>query len=294
MVKIDDTYCEAFDSLYTAVLVTAKDERWLSFAVNSATGYATSTINCDCEAGLDRMLHADTPDGRVGAIIQFHVPQFKKDAKNLLEWALIHRIGQCVLTCPTASLWNPMDGTELLPVGKKLGFFGDGYQKTEKIAGKDVVVVPTMSGEFLIEENLGVAEGVMGGNLWLMAEDADSALHAAEKAVAAISGVEGVITPFPGGVCGSGSKVGSKYSFLIASTFHSFCPTLTEVVEDTRVPEGVGSVMEIIIDGASESAVRSAMKAAVEAASEVKGLDSISSGNYGGRLGRHKIPLLGL
>jgi len=285
---VDHTYAEAFKSIYAEVLVSAKDRRWLDYAVASATGHASSTILCDCEAGLDHYT-PNTPDGRPGAVLQFHVPKFKKNHVRALELVLIRRIGQNILTCPTASAWNRIDSVEKFKIGKKLGYFGDGFQRKARQYDRDIWIIPIMGGEFWIEAYFGYAEGVMGGNLWLMGESLEAALTAAEKALTAIRNVEGVITPFPGGITWSGSKAGSRYPFLVASTFHTYCPTLRNELEDSQVPAGVNSIMEIIINGRDPETVQKAMQSGVEAALDSPGLVKISAGNYGGRLGKYKL-----
>jgi len=290
MVEIEDTYAEGFSGYYSEILVTAKNEKWLMAAVSSATGFATSGIGCSCEAGIDQILK-DTPDGRIGAALQFWIPAWQKDATKKLEMELIHRIGQSILTAPTTSVWNSTDSDEKLEVGKKLGFFGDGFQKKDIVHDRDVVKIPRMMGEFLIEEKIGYGNGVMGGNLWFFGDSEDSALEAAEKAVDAIRKVSGVVATFPGGVCASGSKVGSKYSFLIASTNCKFCPTLKGELEDSKVPDEVNSISEIVFNGISEEKVKEAMDSAVTATESVQGLIKISAGNYGGKLGKYKIYL---
>lgn len=287
---IDDTYAEAFSSLYAEVLVTAADRRWLDEAVSAVTGHASSTVMCDCEAGRVAQA-AETPDGRPGAIVQFHVPRFRKDRLRALELVLIRRLGQNVLTCPTAAAWNRIDSPEKYRIGRKLGFFGDGFQERGERHGRRVWIVPVMGGEFTCETLFGYAEGVMGGNLLMLGRDLSAALAAADRALGAIQGVDGVITPFPGGCTWSGSKAGSRYRFLIASTFQSFCPTLRGRVAESKVPAGVEAVIEIIINGRNLEAVRQAMYAGIRAARETPGLVGISAGNYGGRLGKHKIPL---
>lgn len=287
---VEDTYAEAFGSLYAEVLITAASPVWLEHAVCAVTGHASSTVMCDCEAGLVRRTD-DTPDGRPGAVVQFHVPRFRKDRVRALELVLIRRLGQNVLTCPTAAAWNRIDSPEAYRIGRKLGYFGDGHQERGARFGRKVWIVPVMGGEFIVEERFGYASGVMGGNLLMLGKDLGSALEAAAGALAAIRRVEGVITPFPGGCTWSGSKAGSRYRFLIASTFEKFCPTLRGRIADSRVGEDVGAVIEIIIDGRNEEAVRAAMAAGIGAARETPGLVRISAGNYGGRLGKHKIPL---
>jgi formylmethanofuran--tetrahydromethanopterin N-formyltransferase len=294
---VDDTYAEAFKSIYAEILITARDRRWLDHAIHAATGHASSTIMCDCEAGVDRYIdpgdpRESTPDGRPGAVVQFHVPRFKKDGVTALERALLARISQNVLTCPTTACFNLLDTTPFYKLGRKVALFGDGYQFRDARHGRRVWVVPILGGEFVIDRRFGYSEGVMGGNLWLLGRDVDAALTAAERAAAAIAGVPGVITPFPGGVAGSGSKAGSRYSFLIASTYEKYCPTLRGAPGvDSALPEEVNAVMEIIINGRDTRSIVAATQAAIEAAVATPGLVRISAGNYGGRLGKSLIYL---
>jgi formylmethanofuran--tetrahydromethanopterin N-formyltransferase len=291
---IDDTYAEAFRSIYAAVLITARDRYWLDRAVQAATGNASSTILCDCEAGLDRYVDADaTPDHRPGAIVQFHVPRFYKDREARLERLLLVRISQNVLTCPTTAAFNVLDASERwFPLGRKLAYFGDGFQYKAERFGRRCWVVPILSGEFVIERRYGWADGLMGGNLWFFGRSADAALEAATKAAAAASTTPGVILPFPGGVAASGSKAGSRYKFAIASTYAEYCPTLRgKDSVATRLPEGVASVQEIIINGADLPTIIQATQAAIAAATNVSELLTISAGNYGGRLGKSFIYL---
>jgi formylmethanofuran--tetrahydromethanopterin N-formyltransferase len=297
--QIDDTYAEAFRSLYAEVLITAGDRSWLDHAVQAATGNASSTILCDCEAGLDRYVGPGgdaswpTPDGRPGAILQFHVPRFRKDRVEALERSLLVRISQNVLTCPTASCFNVLDTDSYYRLGRKLAFFGDGYQFRDERYGRKVWVVPILGGEFIIDRRFGYSDGLMGGNLWFMGRDLDASLEAAERGVQAVKTSKGVIMPFPGGIAASGSKAGSRYKFAIASTFEAFCPTLrTKLGDQSRVPEGVGSIMEIIINGHDLAAISTATQAAIAASVETPGLVKISAGNYGGRLGKSFVYLL--
>jgi formylmethanofuran--tetrahydromethanopterin N-formyltransferase len=286
--EIDDTYAEAFRSIYAEVLITARDRRWLDHAVSNATGNASSTILCDCEAGLDRTLDGTaTPDGRPGALVQFHVPRFRKDRVEALERSLMVRISQNVLTCATASCFCPDPGENRYKLGRKIAFFGDGYQRRDIRHSRRVWVVPTLGGEFVIDRRFGWREGLMGGNLWFFGSTADAAILAAERAAEAASQTPGVILPFPGGIAASGSKAGSRYSFAVASTYEAYCPTLRDRLGDrSRLPAGVASVMEIIINGKDLETLTSATKAAIAASVETPGLVRISAGNYGGRLGK--------
>lgn len=297
--EIDDTYAEAFRSIYAEVLITARDRVWLDHAVNAATGNASSSILCDCEAGLDRYVGpGETPDARHGAIVQFHVPRFHKDRARRLERALLVRLSQNVLTCPTAACFNLLDNS-LTPdnsfkLGRKIAFFGDGWQYRDVRFGRKVWVIPILSGEFVLDRRFGFRDGLMGGNLWFMGESADAALLAAERAVQAVRDVAGVIMPFPGGIASSGSKAGSRYKFSVASTFEAYCPTLrNQLGEQSKVPAGVASIQEIIINGRDLPTIAKATQAAIAASVETPGLAKISAGNYGGRLGKSFIYLHG-
>ena len=295
---IDDTYAEAFRGIFAQVLVTARDRRWLEHACHAATGHASSSILCDCEAGVERFVGPGgddsfpTPDGRPGAILQFHVPRFRKDRVEHLERVLLARLSQNVLTCPTTACFNLLETDPYFKLGRKIAFFGDGCQFRDIRFGRKVWTIPIMSGEFVIDRRFGFADGIMGGNLWFFGETADAALTAAERGVAALAQFPGVITPFPGGVASSGSKAGSRYSFLIASTNHPFCPTLKERLgTEFEVPPNVTSIQEIIINGRDLETVSAATQAAIAAAVETPGLVKISAGNYGGRLGKSLIYL---
>ncbi|HEX5103739.1 MAG TPA: formylmethanofuran--tetrahydromethanopterin N-formyltransferase, partial [Pirellulaceae bacterium] len=229
---IEDTYAEAFRSIYVEFLITARDRRWVEQAAAAATGNASSTILCDCEAGVDRYVGPGgdesfaTPDGRPGAIVQLHVPRFRKDRLAALERAALIRISQNVLTCPTAACFNLIDSPEYFRLGRKIAYFGDGFQRRIERYGRKLWWIPTLGGEFVLDRRFGYADGLMGGNLWYFGETADAALAAAEAGAAAASDCPGVILPFPGGVAGSGSKAGSKYKFSIASTYEKYCPLL--------------------------------------------------------------------
>ncbi len=298
-VLVEDTYAEAFRSVYVEFLITARDRKWLDHAISAATGHGSSTILCDCEAGLDRYVGPDsdesvsTPDGRPGAICQLHVPRFWKHRVEALEKALLARISQNVLTCPTTRCFSLSDSDPYYRLGRKLAFFGDGFERLEDRFGRRMWVVPTMAGDFCIDRRFAYSDGVMGGNLWFMATTEAAALEAAECAVEACQSVAGVITPFPGGVAASGSKAGSRHKFLFASTNERFCPTLrNRPGVESQIPDGVQSVMEIIINGRDLVVVSEATQAAIRAASTVDGVITITAGNYGGRLGKSWVWLI--
>jgi len=299
---VDDTYAEAFRSIYAEVLITARDRTWLDHAVQAATGNASSTILCDCEAGLDRYVGPGgdesfaTPDGRPGAIVQFHVPRFHKDRAARLERSLLVRLSQNVLTCPTTSCFNLVEtapeSTDYFKLGRKIAYFGDHHQFRDVRHGRPVWVIPILGGEFFLDRRFAFRDGLMGGNLWFFGDSVDSALEAACRGRDAAAGTPGIIQPFPGGIAASGSKAGSSYKFTIASTYAEYCPTLREKLGDqSRLPAGVNSVMEIILNGRDLPTIVAATQSAIAASLETPGLIRISAGNYGGRLGKSFIYL---
>lgn len=294
---VEDTYAEGFRSIYAEFLVTARDRKWLDHCCHAVTGHASSTILCDSEVGVVKFVDGqtagqETPDGRVGAIIQVHVPRFRKDRVEHLERVLLARISQNVLTCPTARCFNRLETDAYFKLGRKVAFFGDGHQFRDKRHGTLGWVVPIMGGEFYLTRRFGYRDGVMGGNLWFMATSEDAAIDAAERAAAAANDAGDCVLTFPGGVAASASKAGSRYSFLIASTYAEYCPTLkNKLGEQSRVPDGVQSIMEIVINGSSLEAVAQATYAAIDAALPTPGLVRITAGNYGGRLGKSFIYL---
>lgn len=286
-VSIEDTFAEAFPMTAARVVVTAETPGWARTAGQGATGYAASVIGCDAEAGIERELAADeTPDGRPGVALLFF--GFSRDN---LQKAVVNRVAQCVLTCATTACYNgqPGDPGKAIKVGGNLRFFGDGWQISKRLDGRRYWRVPTMDGEFLCEDEFGTVKGVAGGNFLILGETQAGTLAAAEAAVAAIRQVPGVILPFPGGVVRSGSKVGSKYKGLKASTNEAYCPTLRGLV-NTALPEGVNAVYEIVIDGLDLAAVENAMRAGVRAACR-PGVVKITAGNYGGKLGPFHLHL---
>ncbi|PYP59829.1 MAG: formylmethanofuran--tetrahydromethanopterin N-formyltransferase [Gemmatimonadetes bacterium] len=286
-VAIEDTFAEAFTMRVARLLITGRTLGWAREAAVKLTGFATSVIGCKCEAGIERELRDDeTPDGRPGVSVLF----LTMDKASLPE-QLIVRVGQTVLTCPTTACFDGLpEAPDRLPVGKALRVFGDGFQASKVIGGKRYWRLPVMEGEFLIEETFGMLKGVGGGNFLILARDADAALASAEAAVAAMTGLPGVILPFPGGVVRSGSKVGSqRYKNLIATTNDAFAPTLKAVTQ-SQLPEVVNSVLEIVLDGTDGPSIEAAMRAGIRAACR-PGVQTITAGNYGGRLGPHHFYL---
>jgi formylmethanofuran--tetrahydromethanopterin N-formyltransferase len=286
-VFIENTFAEAFTMRVARIVITARNPRWAREAALKLTGFATSVIGCKCEAGIERVLRPeDTPDGRPGVSVLFMVMSKDEMPKRLIE-----RIGQTVLTCPTTACFDGMpDAPDRVGVGSALRFFGDGFQASKVIAGQRYWRIPVMEGEFLVQEKFGMVKGVGGGNFLILAQSADAALEAAEAGAEAMSGHGGVILPFPGGVVRSGSKVGSRrIKSMIASTNDAYCPTLRALTK-TELPEGVNSVLEIVINGVDAPAIAGAMRAGIDAACR-EGVVAITAGNYGGKLGPHHFHL---
>ncbi|NVM54455.1 MAG: formylmethanofuran--tetrahydromethanopterin N-formyltransferase [Candidatus Helarchaeota archaeon] len=301
-VEIEDTYAEAFKMWCSRVLITALNEEWVENAIRTFTGFAVSTIACDCEAAVDKIIPANqTPDKRPGASVLLFA------GRKSLGKALMNRIGQCILTCPTTSLFDWLNeepstykdkktGEQkpaIFPTGKNMRYFGDGWEKSGTVGDRKVWKIPVMEGLFIIEESIRAKKAVAGGNFFILGDSLENTLKAATAAVKAINAIEGVITSFPGGVCRSGSKTGSlKYAkFMHASTNHKYCPAIKDEVPDSEIPDGVNCVLEIVLNGISFDKVKEATAAGIQAAVKVAGIKKITAGNYGGTLGKFEVVL---
>jgi formylmethanofuran--tetrahydromethanopterin N-formyltransferase len=293
-VVIDDTFAEAFNMRGTRVLITAQNIKWAYNAANAMTGFATSVIGCGVEAGIEGELSEnETPDGRPGVSILM----FAMGSKILMQ-QLETRMGQCILTCPTAAAFSGIASEDQISLGKHLRYFGDGYQISKLLPNaqgenKRYWRIPVMDGEFLTEETTGMVRAIGGGNFLVLGQSQPQVLAACEAAIEAMRAIPNVIMPFPGGVVRSGSKVGSKYPKMFASTNDAFCPTLKGVVK-SELDMDIESVMEIVIDGLSFEDIAQSMKVGIEAVCSFgpeKGIKRISAGNYGGKLGPHLFKL---
>ncbi len=288
-ITVDDTFAEAFGMSGTALILTADSPKWAMIAATTMTGFGTSVIGCGAECGIDRVLDpAETPDGRPGVrVLMFG---FSPDS---LGPQVKNRVGQCVLTSPGSACYNGLVSEQKLPLSAGPRFFGDGWQISKRLGKSRYWRVPVMDGEFVIEDKCGLTtEAVGGGNLLILGTHRAGLLETTEAAVAAIAAVPDVITPFPGGIVRSGSKVGSKYN-APASTNNAFCPTLRGTTA-SELDATTLAVLEIVIDGLTSKAVSDAMRAgldAVLATGAAKGVTRVSAGNYGGKLGQHHYHL---
>ena len=285
-VIIEDTFAEMFPLWAGRLLITAANEKWAQIAARTASGFASSIIMSPAEASVETLVGPEeTPDGRPGAIIQIY-----QSSRGALKKQISLRIGQCVMTCPTTAVFDALPKAKRrINLGKSLRYFGDGYQKKDEVGGRTVWRIPVMEGEFVVEEECGIMKAVASGNMLILAKDWETALKASEDAKEAITkNVRGAIMPFPGGLCRAGSKVGSLNYKLPASTNHQYCPTIRKLVKDSEIPEGVGSVCEIVINGLNQKVVKKAMGIGINAAIKVPGVVKITAGNYGGKLGPYR------
>jgi len=293
--EIEDTYAEAFDGIVSRVVVTADHKQVLRRAAEDATATPSIVIG-RIEGGIEKYLNKqETPDGRSGAILQFWggIDENKplKEALKRFEAELSFRIRQDILVKPFTAVFDALPNPEgKMGMMERVGHCGDGFEWEEKHYGRNVIVVPLMVSNFLIERELGYARGVMGANFWFMCKTKRAVMEAGKKALDTIHQVPGVITPFD--VCSAGSKPETNFPLIGPTTNHPHCPTLKERLgEESNVPDGVKYIPEIVINGTSMEVVKKAMKAGIRSASKVDGVVRISAGNYGGKLGKHRIYL---
>ena len=287
-IKIENTFAEAFPMKAARLIITADSKYWLKQAVNNMTGFATSVIACGCEAGIEKEIRSsETPDGRSGIAVLL----FAMDSKGLAKQVL-RRVGQCILTSPTTACFSGLESDEKIDLGNAIRYFGDGFQVSKKINDKKIWRIPVMEGEFVIEDKTSITKGIGGGNILIIGDSNQEVLKSTEAAVKEMRKVNNIILPFPGGIVRSGSKVGSKYKSLIASTNDAYCPTLKGITK-TKLSKNNESVLEIVIDGTNEKDISLAMKKGINIICKKfnKGIKSISAGNYGGKLGPYHFHL---
>ena len=281
-VKIEKTFAEAFPMKASRLIITAESKYWLKKAVDSMTGFATSVIACGCESGIEKEIPpSKTPDGRPGMTVLLFAMNSESLAKQVLR-----RVGQCILTTPTTACFSGLETDEKINLGNAIRYFGDGFQISKKINNKKFWRIPVMEGEFIIEDKTSITSGIGGGNILIIGTSNKEVLKAGEAAVKEMKKIDNIILPFPGGIVRSGSKVGSKYKNLIASTNDAYCPTLKGITK-TNLDKDIECVLEIVVDGINEKDIALAMKKGISIICKKfnKGIKSISAGNYGGKLG---------
>jgi formylmethanofuran--tetrahydromethanopterin N-formyltransferase len=294
--EIEDTYAEAFDGLYCRVIVTADDEKTAREAAEDSAATPSGVIGrLDC--GVEKWLSEnETPDNRKGAILQFWKGLDKgkplEDMVKRCEKELSYRIRQDILVKPFTAVFDALSAKAegKFDMMERVGHCGDGYEWEEQRYGRSMIVVPIMVPNFLIERCVGYAHGISGGNFWMMCETKEAMKEAGDKALEAIHKVTGVITPFD--VCSAGSKTETRFPLIGPTTNHPYCPSLKQALEtNSKVPENVNYIPEIVVNGISLQAVKEAMRKGIEAILNVEGLVRISAGNYDGKLGNYKIHL---
>lgn len=287
--NIEDTYCEAFDGLFTRLIITARNRRYLERAAHGSS-CLPSTVVGRTEGGIEKWLPGEeTPDGRPGAIVQIWGNAGGKKAVENFKYELSLRIRQGILVVPTTRVFNHWDSEEKIGTLEGIGHCGDGYEWFEERYGRKMINVPLMMGEFLIEYELSLGRGIAGGNIWYYCRDEETALDVGEKAVSAVEKINGAVTTFD--ICSAGSKVETNYPEIGPTTNHPYCPTLVGKIKGSRVPSGVGSIPEIVINAVDMESLEKAMRACVDAARGMDGVRGVSAGNYGGKLGKYHIYL---
>jgi len=292
---IEDTYAEAFTGIFCRLIITANDEKTLREAVEDSTATPSGVIG-RTEGGIEKYLsQKETPDKRPGALLQFWgeinpKKTFEQSLKKF-ETELSYRIRQDILVKPFTAVYDALPNAEgKIDMMESVGHCGDGYEWVEKRFRREVIVVPLMVPDFVIERYFGYSRGVMGGNFWIMCKTKRALKQAAEKALAATHSVGGVVTPFD--VCSAGSKPETHFPRIGPTTNHLYCPSLRrQLGRESKVPEGVRYIAEIVYDGISLEAVKEATKAGIQAVLGINGVVKVSAGNYGGKLGQHKISL---
>ncbi|MEM2103598.1 MAG: formylmethanofuran--tetrahydromethanopterin N-formyltransferase [Candidatus Bathyarchaeia archaeon] len=293
--RIEETYSEAFKGIYCRIIVTADDEETLRKAVLQATATPSIVIG-RVEGGIERWLsEKETPDNRKGAVLQFWggIDSKKPFSESLKKFEIefSYRVRQDILVKPFTAVFDALpNALGKIDMMERVGHCGDGYEWVENRYGRNVIVVPIMVPDFIIERFLGYACGVMGANFWVMCQTKEAVKEAGVKAVEAVHKSVGVVTPFD--ICSAGSKPETRFPWIGPTTNHPYCPSLKKLLgKESKVPNGVNFIPEIVINGVSLEAVKNAMKAGIEAALNVRGVAKISAGNYGGKLGEYKIHL---
>lgn len=307
---IENTYFESFDGIYIRVIITAEDKKTLYRAAYDSTSTPGAVIG-RVEGGVEKFIDkSQTPDGRIGVIVQYW---FGLDDLEKFELELSYRIRQDVLTKPFTSVFAAndlnLDNSQesyqessqglyqwsINPAGyigmmKQVGHCGDGYEWKEKLNGREIINVPISVPDFKIESKLPYYNGIMGANFWYMCKTKEAVINAGNAAIDAINGVNGVICPFD--ICSAASKVETNYPWIGPTTNHPYCPSLkSKLANRSKVPENANYIPEIVINGVDMVSVNKAMKVGIDACLEFDDVIKISAGNYNGALGKYKVNL---
>ena len=296
--KLDDNYAEAFEGIFTRIIITAENEQTVKRAAEDCTSTPSIVIG-RVEGGIERFVSEnDTPDGRKGVLVQFWggLDRSKplQDSVKKFEIELSYRIRQDILVKPFTAVFNALENsTGQIDTMERIGHCGDGFEWEEDLKGRRMINVPIMVPDFRIERYLGYSTGVMGGNFWYMCKTKKAVFEAGQRALDAIHQVDGAVTPFD--ICSAGSKPETKFPWIGPTTNELYCPSLKSKLGDrSRVPEDVYYIPEVVINGIDLPTVTRAMKAGIESIWDINEVDRISAGNYEGKLGKYRIELKGL
>ena len=287
-------FCEAFSGVGVQILITAQDVQFLNRAVNSFTALP-STIFGDAEGGIARwLLKEETPDNRLGAIVQLWITGTSEKSIVKLYDRLGRRMRQGILVVPTTTVFcaMPFEGDGEFDMMNNVGHCGDGYEEIIEAHGINMISVPIMMGyDFLVEEKISYIKGIMGGNLWLFCDSVESGIKVGRKVVEIFAKIDNVCTTFD--VCSAGSKPETNFPEIGPSTNHPYCPSLKNKIpaSEFKVPEGCKSIPEIVFNALDLDLMKKAMKNVIDGIDGMDGLLNISTGNYGGKLGKYKIYL---
>lgn len=279
---VEDTFFESFRGKYIRALITAEDEQTAKEAAYDSTATPSSVIG-RIEGGVEGPVSPDeTPDGRPGYLCQYW---FGLDDLKKYELELSYRIRQDILVKPFTSMFSYTENPEgKIGMMEQVGHCGDGYEWEEERYGREMIHVPIAVPDFLIDKEMGYSTGIMGANFWYMCNTKKAVLEAGRKIVDAILEVPGVCCPF--GICSAASKPETNFPQIGPSSNHPYCPSLKERLGDeSKVPDGVKYIPEIVIDAVDEESMRNAIKAAIDSILDVDGIVNISAGNFGGKLG---------
>lgn len=289
---VEDTYFEAFEGKYVRALITAPNMEILKKAAYDSTATPSAVIG-RVEGGVEGFLpKSKTPDGRYGAVVQYWLGG---DDVDKFAFELSYRLRQDILVKPFTRVFDYADkvSDEYIEMMDIVGHCGDGYEWIIEEYNRKMINVPIAVPDFQIEEKLTLNDGIMGANFWYLCSTQEAVLHAGKKALDAIMAVEGVTTPFD--VCSAASKPETNYPEIGPTTNHVYCPSLKEKLGDeSKVPNSINYIPEIVINATDENAMREAVKAGIDAVLEFEGVLAVSAGNYDGKLGDKIYNLLDL
>jgi len=280
-VTILDTFAEAWTLEVVRVVLTAtSSELALGGAHQFAGAAGSSMIGSRINAGIERVaLPQETPDGRPGVFVSMAMPPDQREAM-LKEIEL--RIALASLV-PTIAVFNAaVDGVpgEMVNIHDKFNVSAErwqGYDTERALNGRQLCVLPTTTGEFVYEKAYKVCTNGTDGHFVCFAESETAAVAAVAAAKEALAAVDGA-APMGYGL----EQVFREYDYI---------PTLRDKIEDSKVPAGVSSILNLLMFGASPELMRQAMAVSLRAAAQAPGVLYLGAMNFGGEFGKHQYHL---